>query len=249
MATRSTVQGLQSDLSRKLRDKASALREENEKEKQEVAKTEQEYNDTVEQERIRIEEEVMKEMKDRKWSVDREAQEKREVEAKLAEEQAVAEEKRERELKYKWEGMVEGIESKIKKNNNKIKEDFLTFGSKNLLNKELKFPIAWSDTFMRKVMKDVPDEIRSAVSHLFESTSEDRFDFSKASQIAYANGSGKSTSIDERIENLSEKDVPSAEEHKAGLKSVQTFEKFVRKMLASTKEKDLAWDEDGNYRD
>jgi len=235
-----------SELSRSLRAKAEELRKANAKEIDEVNQTETEYNDVLEQQYIRLQEELAREMKDRKWSVDQQEQAKRELEAKKAEMEAEAEEAREKAVKQAWESKQSEGSKVIDKVEKKISDDFLSFRGKNL-NPAITKPQVWRRSFENEWIDKAPEELKDALETLFDSTHEDRFDLKESMQIAYAVGGGKNGDFyHEPKENAR---LPDDKEHKAGLKNMAKFEKFVRKMLVATTEKDNAFDENGNERD
>jgi hypothetical protein len=245
-STSSQGRAAKSELSERLRRNADALRRKNEDEKKEVEETETEYNDVLEQQYIRLQEELSREMKDRKWSVDQQEQAKRELEAKKAEMEAEAEETREKAVKQAWESKQEQGSDAIGKATKKIADDFLNLDGKSL-NPDITKPQIWSGNFERKWMDKAPEELKGALQHLFESTEDDRFDLEKAMQIAYGAGSGGRDSdfyhIPKKFDN-----IPDDKEHQAGIKTMAKFEKFVRKMLVATTEKDNRFDENGNER-
>jgi hypothetical protein len=252
-----------SELSDRLRAKAEELRRQNEAEKKEVEQTNDDYNNTVEQERIRIEEEVMREMKDRKWSVDREAQAKREAEARKAEEEAKAEEGRESRLKIKYETLNDEANTSAKKIDQSVLGDFMprpfSAGNDNKkgknLNPELYIPWSFSGDYQRKMLAEAPEAIWDAVNTFFESHADDKAGVEEALGVAYRMGAGKGydpdrpkIDIDRAPKNLKESEVPSDAQHKSGLKNMKAAEKYIRKILKNAKEKDMGFDQDGNER-
>lgn len=244
-STASQGRAARSELSERLRAKAEELRKQNEAEKKEVEATETEYNDVLEQQYIRLQEELAKEMKDRKWSVDKQEQAKRELEAKKAEMEAEAEEAREKAVKQAWNTKATEGSKVIEKAEKKITEDFLSFRGKNL-NPALTKPQVWRRSFENEWIDKAPTELKDALETLFDSTHEDRFDLREGMQVAYLAGGGKNGDFyHEPKENAR---LPDDKEHKAGLKNMAKFEKFVRKMMLATTEKDNAFDENGNER-
>jgi hypothetical protein len=244
-STASQGRAAKSELSERLRARAEELRRQNEAEKKEVEATETEYNDVLEQQYIRLQEELAKEMKDRKWSVDKQEQAKRELEAKKAEMEAEAEEAREKAVKEAWYAKSEQGAEAIKKAEKKIVDDFLSLDGKSL-NPAITKPQIWRGSFENKWIDKAPAELKDALETLFDSTHDDRFDLKKSMQVAYLAGGGKNGDFyHEPKENAR---LPDDKEHKAGMKNMAKFEKFVRKMLVATTEKDNAFDENGNER-
>jgi hypothetical protein len=250
-----------SELSERLRAKAESLRRENEAENKEVEQTNDDYNNTVEQERIRIEEEVMREMKDRKWSVDREAQAKREAEAKLAEAAAKAEEEREDAIKTEWaEINNDRIDFSIKKEK-AVLADYLprpfAVGNNNEqgknLNRNLYVPWSFSGSYERKMIEGAPKSIRAAVETFFEAHADDQTGIEDALTKAYESSIKNPAFLydpysdePELPKNIDE--LPSRADHKVALKNVERAEKYIRKILKNAKKEDMRFDEDGNER-
>lgn len=243
-----------SELSDRLLAKVAALRKQNEEEKKEVEATEQEYNDVLEQEYIRIQEEIRKEMKDRKWSVDQEAQERREAEAKIVEAAAKAELAREQVIKDRWTGMNEDREQlyvSLEKPLEAFKPKLLGGKGKN---PNLYAPWDFSGTYQNKCVNEAPEEIKSAVRAFFEAHGDGGDGIRESLDVAYKAKLSEDIKIFDPIvegENQMPKDlakIPKTREHYEAMLNMENASKYIAKILKNAKRSDMGYDEDGNQR-
>lgn len=232
-----------SELSERLRAKAEELRKTNAKEIDEVNQTETEYNDVLEQQYIRLQEELAREMKDRKWSVDQQEQAKRELEAKKAEMEAEAEEAREGKLKSIMAGMKDDQDDLTKRLDSKITKEFIPkLGGGMGSNPNLYMPWDFSGDYERKTIASAPAEIKSAVRAFFEAHGDGSAGVKEAMEEAYTYKlAGKSVEGDPSK-------IPSTKEHDSGLDNIDKAGKYIKSILKNAKRSDLRFDEDGNER-
>jgi hypothetical protein len=231
-----------SELSDRLRAKAEVLREENAKEQKSADAVEQEYQDALEVAYMRAEEETRDDFKGRKREVDADEQQRRENEAKENERLALEDAEREKQVlqdtRFKRQSLEQGM-------------------TKDLFDvPHTTKPQAWTQEFMDKWNDSAPDQIKNALATYFENTVNDRMGIKEALNMAYIEAAG--VPVEKQIYQIQEKPdlekavsrgVPSKEQHEAGLKNMERFKKFFKKMVKSSTELDNLFDKDGKMRD
>ena len=231
-----------SELSDRLKRKADALRQENEDEKKVVEQNEKDYQDALDVAYMRAEEETRDDFKGVKREVDDDEQDRRAKEAEENERLAKAEAEQE-------DKVLSEVKTARSSGAEKMQKDLFSVPHTTK-------PQAWTNAFMDKWNRDVPDEIASALNTYFENTINDRAGFKEALNMAYIEGAGVNmedtgSNIVERpnLEAGVAKGVPDEARHKAGLANMERFKKFFKKMVKSSTEADNLFDKDGRMRD